>query len=88
MEHYYDYLKDLRNSRKLSIRALSQGLCSPSTYHAIESGESIPAPSLLKLLVERLGVSFNNFELIIDKKTYKQEALQKYIKLLFEGGGK
>ena len=68
MEHYYDYLKELRNSRKLSIRALSQGLCSPSTYHAIESGESIPAPSLLKLLVERLGVSFNNFELIIDKK--------------------
>ena len=86
MEHYYDYLKELRNSRKLSIRALSQGLCSPSTYHAIESGESIPAPSLLKLLVERLGVSFNNFELIIDKKTYKQELLFSNISVLIETG--
>lgn len=86
MEHYYDYLKELRNNRKLSIRTLSQGLCSPSTYHAIESGESIPAPRLLRLLVERLGVSFNSFELIIDKKTYKQELMFSNISVLIETG--
>lgn len=86
MEHYYDYLKELRNNRKLSIRTLSQGLCSPSTYHAIESGESIPAPRLLRLLVERLGVSFNSFELIIDKKTHKQELMFSNISVLIETG--
>ena len=86
MEHYYDYLKGIRNNRNLSIRALTQGLCSPSTYHAIESGESIPDPNLLRLLVERLGISFNTFELIIDKKTYKKERLFSEISLLIEAG--
>ena len=86
MERFHDFLKRIRIGRGLSIRALTQGLCSPSTYHAIESGKSIPDPSLLKLLVERLGVSFNIFELIIDKKTYKKELMFSKICLLIESG--
>ncbi len=86
MEQFHNYLENRRKERGLSIRALSQGLCSPSTYHAIESGESIPGPGLLKLLVERLGVSMNNFELIIDKNSFKTELLHSKISALIETG--
>ena len=66
-------LKNLRKKRFLSVRDLVLGLCSPGLYSRIESGKVFPDLTLLRLLLERLGVSFNKIELIIDIRSYKRE---------------
>ncbi len=79
MEMISKILKDQREKKHLSIRDLSLGICSPGFYCRIESGKTSPNPLLLRLLIERLGISFNRLEIIIDKKSYDQ--LFKYAKL-------
>ena len=64
-------LKKLRNKRHLSVRNLVSGLCSPGLYSRIESGKVFPDLRLLRLILERLGVSFNKIELIVDIRSYR-----------------
>ncbi len=66
-------LKKLRNKRHLSVRNLVSGLCSPGLYSRIESGKVFPHLTLLRLILERLGVSFNKIELIVDIRSYRHE---------------
>ncbi len=66
-------LKKLRNKRHLSVRNLVSGLCSPGLYSRIESGKVFPDLRLLRLILERLGVSFNKIELIVDIRSYRHE---------------
>ena len=76
---YYDIgllLEKLRNEKGLSLKRLTNGLCAFNYYRDIEKGLNFPEIRLLKLLMERLGKSFNKLEIIINTKTYETELLQ------------
>lgn len=68
-----------RTKRKISLRDLSEGVCSVSTIQRIESGEQLSDIFVLERIIERLGKSINKIELFYNENAYEIYYLRKLI---------
>lgn len=63
-------IKQRRENKKISQKLLCEGLCSVQKFSYIESGERVPNVFLLEALLQRLGVSIDEFEVVLYDNEY------------------
>lgn len=59
-----------RSKQGISAQRLSEGVCSVSALHRLESGVRLPDFFVLERLIERLGKSVNKMEFLYDEGAY------------------
>jgi transcriptional regulator with XRE-family HTH domain len=56
-----------RINQNISQKNLCKGICVPSYLSRIENGELIPSEDVISIIFSKLGLSFNNSEVFIEK---------------------
>ncbi len=59
-----------REQKKISLQALTAGICSIATLQRLETGGRIPDFFVLERMLERLGISANKLEFLHDEAAY------------------
>lgn len=66
-----DLINYERRKKNITVRKLTDGICSVSTLQRLESGERLPDFFVVERIVERLGRSVNKIEFLQDEDSYK-----------------
>lgn len=77
-----EYIRKLRLEKNISSTKLSKGLCSVSMLSKIESGERYPDYFLLQSLVERMGESLSEYDILATEQEVTYNNLLKEFWLL------
>ena len=64
-------LSETRNQQGVTLEQLSEGLCTESQLAKIEKAERLPARTLQKRLLERLGFELAGFENFLQAEEYE-----------------
>ena len=70
-KHFATLLSDTRNQQGVTLEQLSEGLCTVSQLAKIEKAERLPARTLQKRLLERLGFELAGFENFLQAEEYE-----------------
>lgn len=65
-------LKEARKERKINMKKLANGLCSPSMISKIESAERYPDKLLRDRLLERMGIAGYDYENFLNADEYDE----------------
>ena len=80
-----DYIKKQREEKQISQDALCLGICNKSTLSRIERGKQEASYSVLKLLLERLGLPGERCQILMSQQDFVINDLQKEITVLNMG---
>lgn len=78
------FIKTVREERNISQGKVCQGLCSTQTLSNIEVGERVPDVFLFENLMQRLGISPDDFETVLFDDEYNEIALRDRIESYIE----
>ena len=67
---YGELLRQFRNRKKITVDELCSGICSKEALKKYESGERTPSPFLFTFLVERMGISPEEFSVMVTESEY------------------
>ena len=73
------YLGEIRRHEKLTLKQLTEGLCTPAQLMRIESGEREADKLLTATLMQRLGKSIGQFDVLLGLDEYHQWMRRKNI---------
>ena len=79
-------INQIREERGITQKKLCEGLCSVQTLSNIELGERMPDVFLLEYLLQRLGVSPDDFETVLFDDEYKEIERRDQIEAEIESG--
>lgn len=74
-----DFIHRLRRQQKLTLKQLSEGLCSPETIASLENGELLPNKLLQDFILDRLGVGAEDYEHLLPDAEYQRWAARQRI---------
>lgn len=78
-KRFSNYLLTLRNSRKITLEKLCEGVCSFGMAAKIERGERIPNLLLRQRLLNRLGISGSDFQIYVSNDEYQKWTMRQLI---------
>lgn len=81
-----DLLYRSRVERNITQKQLCAGLCSVQTLSKIESGERMPDVFLLEYLLQRLGLSPDDLEIVLFEDEFREIEAQDVVKEKIENG--
>ena len=67
-----DFIHRLRKQQKLTLKQLCRGLCSPETIASLENGELLPDKLLQDFILDRLGISAEDYEYLLPDAEYQR----------------
>lgn len=73
------FMKEYRKKNRITAQKLCRGLCDVSNYSSFETGKSSLSKSLQDRLLERMGVSAEDFFDLVGPSEYKKWQLQELI---------
>ncbi|WP_296626563.1 helix-turn-helix domain-containing protein [uncultured Negativibacillus sp.] len=80
--HIGFFIKQKREKEGISQKELCKGICDNSTLSRIERGKHEPSISILKALLQRLGMDEDPFSILLGPKDFEISNLQKEIVFL------
>ena len=78
-KRFSNYLLTLRNSRKITLEKLCEGVCSFGMAAKIERGERIPNLLLRQRLLNRLGIAGSDFRIYVSNDEYQKWTMRQLI---------
>lgn len=78
-EHIGDVIRDKRMQKGISVEKLAEGLYDSSMLMLIESGKRTPDRLMTDRLLDRLGISVDDYELFLDYDEYDRWLLRQRI---------
>ncbi len=78
-KRFCNYLYTLRNSQKITLEKLCEGICSFGMAAKIERGERIPNLLLRQRLLNRLGIAGSDFKIYVNNDEYEKWTMRQLI---------